>query len=95
MKFFKAAGFVCLSFIFTSCSSVYEIAYPTLFDGKYDSEFPYKNRSEQLEAISSSIKLVNSLAFYKSYVLDPSKSFTKQDIDLNNIERQAVQEISY
>ena len=53
---FKCYQFVILPFLvlfITSCSSVtYEKIYPTLQDGKYDSEFPYKGCSDQLEEIS-------------------------------------------
>ena len=37
--------------IMMGCGASYEAVYPTLSDGKYDSEFPYRNCSEQLEDI--------------------------------------------
>lgn len=50
----------------TSCSTVsYETIYPTLRDGKYDSEFPYKSTSDELNKISETVQRVNSTAFYK------------------------------
>ena len=52
----------------SGCSTVsYETIYPTLKDGKYDSEFPYKSTSDELNKISESIHRVNSTAFYKIY----------------------------
>ncbi|MCZ7609952.1 MAG: hypothetical protein M5U17_07265 [Ignavibacterium sp.] len=44
---------ICLSVILlisAGCSTIsYETIYPTLNDGKYDSEFPYKSTSEELK----------------------------------------------
>ena len=58
-----------IGIILTSCAqNIYKVAYPTLSDGKYDTEFPYKNCSSQLEEISKSVKLLNCMAFYKTYV---------------------------
>ena len=61
----KQVTFLIASFVFISCSStsIYDNIYPTLNDGKYDSEFPYKNSSEQLENISNSVHMINSIAF--------------------------------
>jgi hypothetical protein len=51
-----------------SCkSTTYEAVYPTLSDGKYDSEFPYRNCSEQLEDIASTLVKLDVLVFYKTY----------------------------
>ncbi len=48
---------IILLFANTSCTKkIYDVVYPTLNDGRYDSEFPYKNASHQLEEISKSIK---------------------------------------
>lgn len=50
------------------CSKhIYEVAYPTLVDGKYDTEFPYKECADQLNDISQTIKQINYIAYYKSY----------------------------
>ena len=46
-----------------SCgTSVYREVYPTLMDGKYDSEFPYRGCSAQLEEIGESVKMINAIA---------------------------------
>ncbi len=72
----------------TSCTKkIYDVVYPTLNDGRYDSEFPYKNASDQLEEISKSIyqnksdlltkkiKLLNLLLRTVSFLRTPT-SFT-------------------
>ena len=43
------------------CGTNYEAVYPTLSDGKYDSEFPYRNCSEQLEDIAGSLSKLDVL----------------------------------
>jgi hypothetical protein len=51
-----------------SCSpTTYKEVYPTLIDGRYDSEFPYRSCSQQLETIGQSVVLLSSLAYYRSY----------------------------
>ncbi len=49
-------------------------------DGKYDSEFPYKNGSAQLEQISNTIYRVSSVAFYRTYTFDSKSKFKKSDL---------------
>lgn len=60
-----------LSFLLNSCATTLEKVYPTLNDGKYDSEFPYKSSSTELEKICESVQRVNSTAFYKIYHFKP------------------------
>lgn len=86
---------VLLSTLSCTSSSIFEKVYPTLNDGKYDSEFPYKNSSQQLEEVSSSIRLINSIAFYESYIFDRNKNFTLQQIKQTDIEKNAVEKIYF
>lgn len=63
------APLLCLS-----CStSVYREVYPTLVDGRYDSEFPYRGCSAQLEEIGESVKMINSIAYYRTYTFDAAE----------------------
>ncbi len=74
-------------FFFNGCHTyIMETVYPTLTDGKYDSEFPYKNCSEQLETVSQSVKLVNVLVYYKNYFVDEKFTLTKKEINSENFE---------
>ncbi len=78
--------------ILISCSSgTYERVYPTLMDGKYDSEFPYRGSSEELERISQTIQRVNSTGFYKTYLFSPSDKITEEDMRNNPLENLAVE----
>ncbi|OGU36191.1 MAG: hypothetical protein A2068_08275 [Ignavibacteria bacterium GWB2_35_6b] len=85
-------------FVFISCSptsQIYETAYPTLNDGKYDSEFPYKSSSKQLEEISHSIKMINVLVFYTSYFFDEQTKLTAADLQQNNFIEKSYQKTSF
>lgn len=84
-----------LTIIFSSCTTSYETIFPTLNDGRYDSEFPYKSSSKQLEEISNSIKLINCIAFYNSYVFDENSFLTTRDIKKIDIEKSATKVIFY
>ncbi len=67
----KIFPLVLISLMFNSCSTTLETVYPTLNDGKYDSEFPYKSSSPELEKISESVQRINCTVFYKIYKFAP------------------------
>jgi len=77
-----------------SCSTVsYKEVYPLLVDGKYDSEFPYRGCSEQLEQIAESVRMLNCLVFYKSHVFPIEQKLRKFDIHDPNVNNKAVKEV--
>lgn len=79
---------------FVSCSTVsYETIYPTLMDGKYDSEFPYKSTSEELKKISETIHRVNTTAFYKIFVFPEYENITLEDLQKIKPSQKAEKEI--
>jgi hypothetical protein len=87
---------IVISLLSLSCSSiVYKTAFPTLHDGTYDSEFPYKSCSKELEEISSSIHMINSMAFYRSYIFAENSGLKKQDITKAVINNRAVRMVQY
>jgi hypothetical protein len=64
-----------------SCStSAYREVYPTLLDGKYDTEFPYRGCSKQLEEISESVKMLSTVAYYRTYAFPESDHLRLRDI---------------
>jgi len=80
LKLFSA--FILILISITSCSKrIYKIAYPTLSDGRYDSEFPYKNCSRELEQISKAITKVICITYYKNYYFSPERKITDRQID--------------
>ncbi len=83
-------------FLITSCSKVvYDVAYPTLNDGEYDTEFPYKNCSEQLETITKTLKKIRCTAFYQSYIFAESQNVTTEDLSSIDVSQTAIGEIHY
>ncbi|NNG27080.1 MAG: trypsin-like peptidase domain-containing protein [Ignavibacteriaceae bacterium] len=85
-QYFRLVLLPILALFITSCSSVtYEKIYPTLQDGKYDSEFPYKGCSDQLEEISITTRRINSTAFYKTYTFNQSDKLELDEIRSGNI----------
>ncbi len=74
-----------------SCSGVsYEQVYPTLGDGKYDSEFPYKGSSEELEKISQTIHRITSTGLYKTFTFSINDSLTSENIKDKDLESIAL-----
>jgi len=66
------------------CSgTTYDAVYPTLSDGKYDSEFPYRNCSEQLEEIATSLCKLDVLVFYNTYAFSLESKTIIDDISGN------------
>ena len=86
---------VIFSIFSCSSTSVFDKVYPTLNDGKYDSEFPYRNSSQQLEEISNSIRLINSIAFYDSYVFDQKNKLTIEQLIKTDPKTKAIQEVYF
>lgn len=79
----KVIFIILITVLLVSCTSEDQIrqsADPDLFDGKYDSEFPYKSSSEQLEEISNTIRIVNSIAFYRTYNFERNDNITTASI---------------
>jgi len=72
-----------------SCGTyIRETVYPTLSDGKYDSEFPYTNCSTQLEEVSNSVRLVNVIAYYQSYFVNETEKLHRNQITKDNFEEK-------
>ena len=74
-----------------SCSShIYETAFPTLVDGKYDSEFPYNSSSRQLEEIGNSVKMVNTLSFYTANVFREENDLHRNELTEEIIDKYSL-----
>ena len=59
-------------------------------DNKYDSEFPVKNVSKELEFLSTTVKKLDCLAFYKSYVFSPDNDIKLKDINENVLKNESL-----
>ena len=83
---------IIIQLILISCSTVtYEKIYPTLGDGKYDSEFPYIGSSEKLQEITATVQRINSTGFYKTYFFDIEDEVTLTDLQNNPVKNLAVE----
>lgn len=95
MKFLKThflivSAFLLILPVLSGCSStIYKAVYPTLSDGKYDSEFPYKGSSEELEQISKTVHRVNSIAFYKAYIFNQGSHIKRSELSKNILENNS------
>jgi hypothetical protein len=83
---------IIISFLLNSCTTTLETVYPTLNDGKYDSEFPYKSSSEELERISESVQRINCTAFYKIYRFGENNDVTYRMLNEDYLKNKAVSE---
>ncbi len=71
----------------TSCGKkIYRVAYPTLSDGRYDSEFPYKNCSRELQEISEAVTKVFCNTYYKNYYFSPDRKILPKDMNKKLLE---------
>jgi hypothetical protein len=83
-------GFLILALI-VSCKTNQQLnIHSANSDGRYDSEFPDKSVSDKLNEISKSIKKLNCLAFYKTYVFPPGNSYTKNSLNTDKIEELSI-----
>lgn len=75
-----------LTVLLPSCSQRrFKQLYPTLSDGIYDTEFPYRNCSDELEKISGSIFKIYCLADYKTYIVDPADKLLPGNVSLESL----------
>lgn len=79
-----------LALLAGSCKTTLETVYPTLNDGKYDSEFPYKSSSTELETISESIQRINCTTFYKIYRFDKNIHVAYKELNDEFIKKTGV-----
>lgn len=85
-----------LSLLIIACArQIYQVTYPTLVDGRYDSEFPYRSSSQQLEEIGKTVRMVSSMAFYKGFALPEAAAVTLADIPGIELKEIATDRIFY
>ncbi|MEP0862315.1 MAG: trypsin-like peptidase domain-containing protein [Ignavibacterium sp.] len=85
---------ILISLFHLSCSTVtYDSIYPALKDGQYDSEFPYRSTSDELEKISNAIQRIISSAFYRVYVFPIDANITLEELSRQKLEKLAEREI--
>lgn len=80
-----------LVLITNSCrKTAFQVVYPTLNDGRYDSEFPYRNSSEELDEISKSVKKIYCLVEYDRYHFDYEQKITIKNVKEIKLRKASV-----
>jgi len=82
---------IFISLFLSTCSTIsYKEVYPTLADGKYDSEFPYKGASDELREISYTVQRIHSSVYYKTYTFDENANLTLDNLKNTNLQNMAI-----
>jgi hypothetical protein len=86
MKYLNIIASIFLLIILSACAErSFKAIYPTLSDGHYDSEFPYRNCSKQLSEISKSIHKIDCLVFYQTYLFNEKDQVSEIDLTSKDI----------
>ena len=87
------AKIIILTFIFCSSCTKYVHDFSSLIieDGKYDTEFPHRNCSKDLQKINQSTKMVTCIGYYTEHFFNLEDRTTVQDINLG----KAVKTVNY
>lgn len=59
-------------------------------DNRYDSEFPIKSVSKELDYISNRVKKLDCLAFYKSYIFSPDNQIVEENLTEEVLEEYSI-----
>ena len=98
MKFLIRIKFILIGllilFFFSCTHRVYQMVYPTLNDGKYDTEFPYKSCSQELKEITASVRKVFCTAHYKNYIFRRDQKITRSQLN-QKVLKQAEHELYF
>ncbi len=90
MRYYHLIIALLLILISISCRrTAYQIVYPSLNDGRYDSEFPYRNSSDELEVISHSVKKIYCLVEYNRYHFDATQAVSRTKLHDQRLNRTA------
>jgi len=73
----------------------FTVTLPTVADGQYDSEFPYRHGSKELGEIAESVMMVNCIAYYRSYVFAPEARLNDPTLTEDEAQAQATEKIFY
>ncbi len=89
IRLFFLMLFLCLT-IYSCRKTAFQVVYPTLNDGRYDSEFPYRNSSEELDEISKSVKKIYCLVEYDRYHFNYEQNITIKNVKDIKLRKAAV-----
>jgi S1-C subfamily serine protease len=90
MKYHKIILFLILGAVIVSCKTGKTVSGNAESDNSYASGFPDKNIYDQLDKVSKTIKRIECLTFYKSYVLSENNPLKKGMSTKENLKKYAV-----
>lgn len=71
--------------LLTSCTKyIHDFTKLIIEDGKYDTEFPHRDCSRELEQIGNSTKMITCIGYYNEYQFEPEPQYTLRDINIKN-----------
>ena len=86
-------AFVSLALILFSCTTQQlEQQHFPIADGRYDSEFPIQNVSDELDYLSTTVRKLDCLVFYMTYVFPPVNPLDKNKLTEAKLKEYSVDE---
>lgn len=92
--FLRFIAWLIIPLILAGCSGkTFKTVYPSLHDGKYDTEFPYASCSAELETMMKSLKRINCYTSYRTYVFGEHSKITLnqlKDFSLTDVSEASI-----
>lgn len=85
---------ILLFFTFACTTNVTTISDIGLKDNKYDIDYYQLTKAAGLDKLINSVKMINCIAYYESYLLKPNSKIRKGSISKTNIEVHAINKIT-
>lgn len=93
-KILKNIFFVLFISLLIGCNTQQQVSQPQQqipeINNRYDSEFPVKSISKQLDFVAGTIKKLDCLAFYMSYVFPPDNTLDENQITNEILIQQSI-----
>ncbi len=83
--------FLSLLLLYGCTTNVITLKKAILTDGKYDGDFPYADATPSLEKILSSVKLINSMAFFEAYIFSEDQKIKFDEKNFTEIKKSALE----
>lgn len=80
-------------FLTVSCSSTYREVPSGIIDGRYDSEFPYRRSSKQLEEIAETVKMLTAIAYYRTFTFGQDEHIRTSDLTTDFLEARVKEAV--
>ena len=85
------AGFIFIISCSTTITTVSDLG---LKDNKYDTDYAQVEKEISLDGMINSIKMINSLVYYESYLFDENTNLKLEDLPLINLESLSANKIT-